>query len=86
VMLNCREAVGNGTDSHTLDIVSVVASPTAVVVLPFLHAIINQDRQKRHRHVGRIQLFDYVISPQLNVDEVPKLAFERVLKLSEGRE
>ena len=73
VLLQRREAVGDGAEAGTLDVGSVVAGSTAVVVATLLDAVVDVEREERSRRIEREHAFDIVVHRKFQVHEVHHL-------------
>ena len=84
VILDGRHSVGHGAQSHALDVGGVVPRAAVVVVFARGDAIVNQQREKRRRHVFGVQPFDDLVAPHLDVHEVVQLFFISLEELIKG--
>jgi hypothetical protein len=60
--LEGRQGIGNGAQAHPLDIGGVVAGTAGIVVPPGVDAVIDEQGEKRHRHLAGIDLLDDVVA------------------------
>ena len=86
VFLQRSEAVGDGTETRTLDIGGVVTCTAAVVVAAFLYAVVDVERKERGRSIEREHAFDVVVHRKLQVHEVLHLLVPSLVEFFERGE
>ena len=76
-MLDRRQRVGDRADADPLDVGGVVARAAVVIVAPLGDAVVDQRREERRGHVGRVEPLDDAVAAHLDLDEMPHLRQER---------
>ena len=73
LILDGGEHVGHAPESHTLNICAVVACTSAHIVFSACDAVVDEDREERHRHVLHKHALDDVVARKLDIHEISHL-------------
>ena len=87
-MLDRRQRVGDRADADPLDVGGVVARAAVVIVTALGDTVVDQGREERRGHVGRVEPLDDAVAAHFDLDEVPHLRQERreeVVECGEAR-
>ena len=68
-----RHHIGQGAQTHALNIGGVISGAAVMVIRSGCNAVIDQQRQKRRRHIPGIEALDDIVAPDLDVDKMMHL-------------
>ncbi len=73
VGLDCRQTVGNCSDTAALNIIGIVTGSAVIIVFTFFNAVMNDHRQKRCRRIFGVHALNVVVYSYLEVHHIFKL-------------
>ena len=76
VVAHRAHRVRHRADADALNVGRVVARAAVVVILAFGDAVVNEEGEKRRRHVARVEPLDDVVAANLDIDKIAELRLE----------